>query len=199
MIHFGGAPLLRFSIGSAALLLLILVPHGRSNAAEEPQRPVTFAATGGVRLFNEDLDLKDDASFGARLGIQVSDRWGLILDFVASHPIRRSTGQEAPIDALRALARANILTGKVRPYAIAGIGGILFFFNDAGDSAEGAMTFGGGVDVQVTRRMFAYLEGSTDIYRADGVVYTPTGVVYQTQPRKTETLGTISIGIGLEF
>jgi len=199
LIHFGGAPLLRFSIGSAALLLLILVPHGRSNAAEEPQRPVTFAATGGVRLFNEDLDLKDDASFGARLGIQVSDRWGLILDFVASHPIRRSTGQEAPIDALRALARANILTGKVRPYAIAGIGGILFFFNDAGDSAEGAMTFGGGVDVQVTRRMFAYLEGSTDIYRADGVVYTPTGVVYQTQPRKTETLGTISIGIGLEF
>jgi opacity protein-like surface antigen len=199
LIHSGATLVLRLSLRFAALLLLSLLAHGRSNAAEEQQRPVTFAATGGVRLFNEDLDLKDDASFGARLGIQVSERWGVILDFVASHPIRRSTGQEAPIDALRALARANLLTGKVRPYAIAGIGGILFFFNDAGDSAEGAMTFGGGVDVRVTRRMFAYLEGSTDIYRADGVVYTPTGVVYQTQPRKTETLGTISIGIGLEF
>lgn len=199
MIHSGGAPPLRFSIRLAALLLLILVPHGRSDAAEERQRPVTFAATGGVRLFNNDLDLKDDASFGARLGIGVSDRWGVILDFVASHPVRRSTGQEAPIDALRALARGNILTGRVRPYLIAGMGGILFFFNDAGDSAEGAMTFGGGVDFRIARRAFAYLEGSADVYRADGIVYAPTGVVYQTQPRKTESLGTISLGIGLEF
>ena len=199
MIHSGATLVLRLSLRSAALLLLILLAHGRSNAAEEQPRPVTFAATGGVRLFNNDLDLKNDASFGARLGIQVSDRWGVILDFVASHPIRRSTGQEAPIDALRALARANILTGRIRPYAIAGVGGILFFFSDAGDAAEGSMTFGAGVDFRIARRLFTYLEGSTDIYRADGVVYTPTGVVYQTQPRKTETLGTISIGIGAEF
>lgn len=199
MIQSGGPLLVRLSIRFAALPFLLLAAFGHSNAAEEQQRPVTFAGTGGVRLFNEDLDLTTDASFGARLGIQVSDRWGVILDFVASHPIRRSTGQEAPIDALRALARANILTGKVRPYAIAGVGGILFFFSDAGDAAEGSMTFGGGVDFRIARRMFAYVEGSTDVYRAEGVVYAPTGIVYQTQPRKTETLGTISIGIGAEF
>lgn len=179
--------------------LLITVPLGRLDAAPDQTRPVTFAVTTGARFFNEDLDLKTDASFGARLGIEVSDRWGVLLDFVASHPVRESTQELAPIDALRALARANILTGKIRPYAIAGIGGILFFFNDANHAAEGAVTFGGGVDFRIARRAVLYLEGSEDAYRADGVVYTLTGAVYQTEPRKTQRLGTISIGIGLEF
>ena len=180
-------------------LLLITVPLDRVYAAPDQTRPVTFAATAGVRFFNEDLDLKTDASFGARLGIEVSDRWGLLLDFVASHPVRKSTQALAPVDALRALARANFLTGKIRPYAFAGIGGLLFFFNDAANAAEGAVTFGAGVDVRVARRAVLYLEGSQDVYRADGVVYTPTGAVYQTQPQKTQRLGTVSLGIGMEF
>jgi hypothetical protein len=155
--------------------------------------------TTGARFFNEDLDLKTDVSFGARLGIGVSDRWGVLLDFVASHPVRESTRELAPIDALRALARANILTGRIRPYAIAGIGGILFFFDDAANAAQGAVTFGAGVDFRIARRVLLYLEGSEDVYRPDGVIYTPTGTVYQTQPRRTQHLGTISIGIGVEF
>jgi hypothetical protein len=169
------------------------------DAAEDQQRPVTFAVTGGARFFNEDLDLNTDVSFGARLGIGLSDRWAVLLDFVASHPIRESTQELAPIDALRALARANILTGKIRPYAIAGIGGILFFFDDAANAAEGSVTFGGGIDYRIARRATVYLEGSTDLYRPDGVIYTPTGIVYQTEPRETQFLGTISIGVGVEF
>jgi Outer membrane protein beta-barrel domain len=180
-------------------LLFITVPLGRLDAAPDQTRPVTFAVTTGARFFNENLDLKTDVSFGARLGIEVSDRWGVLLDFLASHPVRESTQQLAPIDALRALARANILTGKVRPYAMAGIGGILFFFNDATHAAEGAVTFGGGVDFRIARRAVLYLEGSEDIYRVDGVIYNSSGVAAQIYPRRTESLGAISIGIGVEF
>lgn len=184
---------------TALLIAILLMAYGRSAGAQEQQRPVTFAVTSGARFFNEDLDLTTDVSFGARLGIGLSDRWGVLLDFLASHPVRESTQELAPIDALRALARANILTGKVRPYAMAGIGGIIFFFNDAANAAEGAVTFGAGVDFRIARKALLYVEASEDLYRPDGVVYTPTGIVYQTQPRKTERLGAVSIGIGLEF
>jgi hypothetical protein len=199
VIQVGSRVLPRVTHRWVLALLLIFVVHGQSSASQEQPRPVTFAVTGGARFFNENLNLNTDVSFGARLGIEVSDRWGVLLDFVASHPVRESTRELAPIDALRAFARANILTGKVRPYALAGIGGILFFFNDAANAAEGALTFGAGVDFRIARRARLYLEGSEDVYRPDGVLYTPAGTVYQARPRRTQHLGTIAIGIGLEF
>jgi hypothetical protein len=167
--------------------------------APEYRRPFTAAATGGIRLFDEVLGLEEDLSIGCRIGLGMSPRWSVLLDFVASHPIRTVTKQMAAIDALRAFARANILMGRVRPYAIAGIGGILFDFSDAPSSGRGAITLGGGIDVRIAKSAFAFIEGSADGYQSDTVAYDPTGQPYRVDPRETRILGTISMGIGAEF
>lgn len=157
------------------------------------------AMAGGVRLFDEDLGLQEDLSIGGRVGLGMSPRWSVILDFVASHPIRTSTQRMAAVDALRTLARANILLGNVRPYAIAGIGGILFDFGDAPSSARGAITLGAGVDFRVAKSAFAFVEGSADGYQSETVFYDSALRPHLAGPRETAILGTISLGISAEF
>ena len=157
------------------------------------------AMTGGVRLFDEDLGLKEDLAIGGRIGLGMSRRWSVLLDFVASHPIGTVTQQMTAVDALRALARCNILSGRVRPYALAGIGGILFDFGDAPSSAKGAITLGGGFDVRIARKAFAFIEGSADGFQSDTVRYDAVGLPYRVLPQQTWILGTVSLGIGAEF
>jgi hypothetical protein len=177
----------------------VLTAARYGEAAPDQRRPFTAAIAGGIRLFDEDLGLEEDPSIGARIGLGMSPRWSVLLDFVAAHPLRTASGGMAAVDALRALARANILRGKVRPYAIAGIGGILFDFDDAPSSGRGAITLGAGVDVRIAKSAFAYLEGSADGYQSEIVFYDPTGQPYLSVPRETHILGTISLGIGAEF
>ena len=185
----------------AAFGLLLAVPAipATGAAAERTGRTITASAVSGARFFNDDLDLDTDISFGARVAMGLDPRWGMTMDFLASHPSRKTTGDVNPIDALRILARGNILTGRFRPYLMAGLGGILFFFNDARDGAEGAMTFAGGADYRFGSRTLLFVEGSTDIYRTSPVVYSPTGVPLSTGDRKTEHLAALSIGMGVEF
>lgn len=171
----------------------------QAESAQEQQRPFMAAALIGVRLMDEDLGFKNDISLGARIGLGMSPRWSVLLDFVASHPIREVTGSSAAVDALRALARANILTGMFRPYVVAGIGGILFDFGDAPSMARGALTLGVGADFRIARKAFVFLEGSADGYQSAEVIYTPTGRPYLQKPRETHILGTVSLGIGAEF
>jgi hypothetical protein len=170
-----------------------------SESAADQHRPFTAAFAGGIRLFDEDLGLEEDPSIGARIGLGMSPRWSVLLDFVASHPVRTVSGSMAAVDALRALARVNILREKVRPYAMAGIGGILFDFDDAPSSGRGAITLGVGVDLRIAKSAFAYLEGSADGYQSEIVIYDLTGRPYLSEPRETHILGTISLGIGAEF
>lgn len=157
------------------------------------------AIAGGVRVFDHNLGLEEDLSIGGRLGLGLSRRWSVLFDFVASHPTRTATGSITAVDALRVLARGNVLEGAIRPYALAGIGGILFDFGDAPSSARGAITFGAGVDVRIARSAFAFVEGSADGYQAETVIYDITGRPYRAAPRETQILGTLSLGIRAEF
>lgn len=192
MLSRTALPILTFA------LLLAPLPGSAESAPDQP-RPFTAAAVIGVRLIDEDLGFENDISLGARIGLGVSSRWSVLLDFVASHPVREVTGAMAAVDALRALARANILTGRVRPYLLAGIGGILFDFGDAPSMARGALTLGAGADFRIARKAFVFLEGSADGYQAGEVVYTLTGDAYLVEPQETHVLGTISLGVGAEF
>lgn len=98
---------------AAALLAAMLLPAGMGEAND---RHITFAPILGARWFEGDLDLESDIAFGARVGMELSPRWGVLFDFVASHPIRTSSGREVVIDAMRVLGRANLMTGTTRPY-----------------------------------------------------------------------------------
>lgn len=185
---------------SAAILILLagslLTAILPAHAAD---RTVTFAPVVGARWFEKDLDLETDIAFGARLGMDLSARWGVLVDFVASHPVRTSSGREVVIDALRVLARVNFATGKTRPYAVAGIGGGMFLYPDAANTAEGMLTMGLGVDHRIGRRLRAFAEGSADMFRSETVYYSPTGAEFLIEPRQTFLLGTTALGLSVEF
>jgi len=184
----------------AAPAIAQVAPASTSNPSTQNQgRTITASIESGARFFNKALDLGTDVSFGGRIGMGLSPRWGVIMDFLASHPTRNSTGGTVPIDALRALARGNILTGRLRPYLLAGVGGILFWFEDAPNGAEGNLTFGGGADYRFGKRTVLFLEWTTDIYRSYPIVYGPEGQVLSVGDRETETLGAATIGVGMEF
>jgi hypothetical protein len=195
----GGQALRRALLTFLAAAGLLALGTRNSGAEPEQRRPFTTSFACGVRLFDKDLGLEEDLSLGGRIGLGLSPRWSVLFDLVVSHPLRTASGQTSAIDALRALARANIILGKIRPYAIAGVGGILFDFGDAPSSGRGALTLGLGVDVRVARSVFAFVEGSADGYQTGSVAYTPTGQPYLESPRETQILGTIALGIGAEF
>lgn len=187
-------------LGTAVALLAAFascwtLPSG----AAASDRKVTFAPVVGARLFEEDLDLETDIAFGARIGMELSPRWGMLFDFVASHPVRTSSGREVVIDCMRVLAKVNLVTGETRPYVIAGIGGGMFLFPDTPNTAEGMLTVGLGLERQVGNRLAVFVESSADMFRSETVIYTPSGGEYLVEPRETHILGTACIGLSLEF
>jgi hypothetical protein len=163
------------------------------------ERPIIIATSVGIRMFHPDLELDDDFSFGGRVGVGLGRRWAVLLDFVACHPHRESTAIASYVDALRLLARANLITGRFRPYVVGGIGGVLFMFNDTPSTAGGALTAGLGADYRIAPQTSVFLEGSMDLYSHQEFTYDRDGSVAFVGPNRGKRLGTISGGIGVEF
>jgi hypothetical protein len=180
-----------------ALLLFLLVDTAAARA--ESARPFSVGLHAGVRLFEEDLDLEDDIAFGLRAGMGACERFTVLLDFVQSSPARVTTGAQARVSALRGLTQTRLLLGTVRPYLLAGLGGVLFNFDDTSDTAVGAVTFGGGIEMRLGTRASLYGEGSADLYRARSVAYSPEGEVLSSTERDTQTAWTVLTGFQVEF
>jgi hypothetical protein len=195
---------LRRALALGPICLLILVAGPRPGGAGETEathkeRPVTVGITIGARFFAEELQLGNDFAFGGRVGLGLDRRWALLLDFVAAHTYRESTGKAAYVDALRILGRANILTGRFRPYVQAGAGGLLFIFFDTPTTAGGAGTFGLGADYRLAPQTFVFVESSVDLYSQGDITYDFDGSVAFSGPDRWRTLRTIAAGIGVEF
>ena len=158
-----------------------------------------IGVTIGARFFAEELWLGNDFALGGRVGLGLDRRWALLLDFVAAHTYRKSTSKAAHVDALRVLGRANLLTGRFRPYVQAGGGGLLFLFNDTPTTAGGAATLGLGADYRLASQTFVYVETSVDLYSQGDITYDFDGSAAFLGPDRARTLGTIAAGIGVEF
>jgi opacity protein-like surface antigen len=184
--------------GFAVMLLAMLVP-GSAGADEPPKRPVIVGITIGARFFNDDLELGNDFAFGGRVGMGLSPRWALITDFIACHPSRDKTAIAAYVDALRFMARYNFKTGTFRPYAIGGIGGVLFIFNDTPTTSGGALTAGLGADYRVAPQTRLFVEATRDLYSEQDITYDIEGNPVYTGDEHTKALGTICTGISVEF
>lgn len=165
----------------------------------EAVRPFTVGIQGGVRLFEEELDLEDDVAFGLRVGMGASERFSVLLDFVQSAPARTTTGAQASVSALRGLTQARLLLGTVQPYLLAGLGGVLFNFDDTSDTAVGAVTVGGGLEMRLGSRASLYGESSVDLYRARSISYSPEGEVLSSTERDTQSAWTALAGFQVEF
>ena len=184
---------------TAELLSSLPLASLGAEARAESVRPFTVGLHGGVRLFEEDLDLEDEVAYGLRAGMGASERFSFLIDFLQSSPARTTTGAQASVSALRGLTQARILTGTVRPYLLAGLGGVLFDFDDTNDTAVGAVTAGGGVEMRLGSRASLYTEISTDIYRARTVSYSPEGVAQESTDRDTQMAWTGLVGFQVEF
>lgn len=192
-----GARLIGASGLALAALLLLGAAAPRVRASED--RPVSISAGGGYRIWSRQLGLENDAALSLRLGLWITERLAVSLDYVLSAPIRRATQQSASVSALRALARYDVWRGPVRPYLFAGAGGFLANFNDSNDFSTGALTFGAGVERPLGRRSFLTVEASTDLYRSEVVHYDIGGAVLSRSPRTTNALGTLGVSLGTRF
>jgi opacity protein-like surface antigen len=178
---------------------LVLLATIVSGVRAESARPFSVGVHGGVRLFEEDLDLEDEVAFGLRVGMGASERFSFLIDFMQSSPARTTTGAQASVSALRGLTQARLLTGTVRPYLLAGLGGVLFNFDDTSDTAVGAVTVGGGLEMKLGTRASLYGEVSADLYRARSVSYSTEGEVLSSTERDTQTAWTALAGFQVEF
>jgi hypothetical protein len=176
------------------LLLLSTVP-----AAGESARPISVAPMIGFRDFDSDLGLNGEISFGARFGVDTSPRFGLLMDFIYAQPSRETTGTPANVTAIRGLARYRILAGSVRPYLVAGVGGVLFDFRDSFDTGSITLTLGGGADYRLGGKTSLFAEFSADGYRARTVTYSSTGQEVESTERDTQAVLAGTLGVAVEF
>ena len=181
-----------------ALALLLSGSLARADTGDE-SRSATVSVLGGWRIFNSQLGLKDDASVGLRLGLEVAPRITLMTDFGASSTSRKAGTGDANEYTLRALARFDVLAGRTRPYLVTGLGGLLFDFSDAQDYATGTFTTGYGVERRIGRTGRVAVEGNLDLYRNRTVLYGPTGQEISRSTKVTQGLGTFSLALGFAF
>jgi len=163
------------------------------------ERTLVAAPVVGIRSFESKLDLEDEAAIGFRLGMTTGDRVTVLVDYLHTAPVRTATGQRSHITGLRTLAEINVLTGSVRPYVLAGFGGVLFDFADANDTGSAAGTIGLGLGFKPWHRTSLFLEGSLDFYRSQEVIFSPTGSALFLGPRSTDQITTLEAGAALEF
>ncbi len=183
------------------LLLASALLASRSAAApgDPNERSITLGVSGGLRVFNSQLGLQNNAAAGLRVGLGVTERLTVSLDYVFSAPVRENTDVIAGVSALRSLLRVDLMAGRTRPYLIAGVGGVMFNFGDARDFSTGTLTGGLGISHRFDRRHSISIEATEDAYRARTEEFTLTGSLLRTGPRTTNGLGTIAGGFAMTF
>lgn len=170
-----------------------------SDARALSDREFTLAPSAGATWFDSKLDFGGEVSFGLRLGMEANHRFAVLMDFAQVDPARKTTGKVARVSSLRALGQCRLLTGVVRPYLLGGFGGVLFNFEDAGDTAGGTATAGGGVEYAGWKKAKFFAEYSAEFYRMRSVTYSSTGSVLSTGQRTTDALQSVAAGVSVGF
>jgi len=191
---------IRCSTGLPSILLVFLtlfVSH--VSPANASDRPITLQVGGGMRIFNDQLGLKNNVCAGFRMDFEVTDRFSLALDYVFSSPTRSASNAIAHISALRGLARVNLLGGSTRPYVIAGAGGVLMNFSDALDAGTGTVTAGVGLSRALGAHHVVSVEGTEDVYASRSQRFDALGRPTYQSKQTYQPLGTISANFGFRF
>ena len=162
-------------------------------------REFTVAPTAGATWFDQKLDFECEASYGFRFGMGADRRFSVVMDYSQVDPARKTTGKSARVSSLRALGQCRILTGSLRPYLTGGFGGVLFNFDDAGDTAGGTAIAGAGVEYAAWKSARIFAEYSAAFYRMRSVTYSSTGSVLSTGERTTDAFQSVAAGVSVGF
>jgi len=153
----------------------------------------------GLRGFDDSSSLGDDFSFGGRAGLNLGSRLSVLADFLASHPSRNSATPAVYVDALRMLVRYNIREGSLRPYVLAGAGGLFFLYHDTPTRSMRAWTGGLGVDYRIAPETRAFFELSRDLYSEQDVSYDSDGTPAFAGEEQTRSMSAVSIGFSVDL
>jgi len=153
----------------------------------------------GIRGFDESSSLGDDFSFGGRGGLNLGSHISILADFLASHPSRDSVTPAVHVDALRMLVRYGIRAGDLRPYVLAGAGGVFFLYHDAPTRSMPAWTGGMGADYRIAPNTRAFLELSGDLYSEQDVSYDSEGMPVFTGEERTRSQSALSFGLSVDL
>jgi hypothetical protein len=181
-----------------ALLWSAILVSMPSHAAAEPSFELGMAA--GMRWFGDNVSLEEDASLSLRMGLRTGSVFTLWTDLNRSEPKGKYSRNPALVTGLRMLGQVDLRTeGVVRPYLLAGVGGLLFDFTDRTDAAFGTLTAGGGVGFTVGTRTRLFLEGTADFFWADENRYDVTGRPLNPTDRYGESSLMASAGLSVRF
>jgi hypothetical protein len=164
-----------------------------------PEREVTLSVAGAYRVYDAPLGLDDDPAILFRLGLGVSSRAQLVMDYLYADPARTVSHSFAHIDHIRLLGRVNALTGATRPYGLIGVGVFVADFADTYDTTAGTVSAGAGIERRFGPQFLLQAEATVEFYRAEVVLYAPDGHPTYRGPRLTEANGTFSAGLGFHF
>jgi hypothetical protein len=168
-------------------------------ASADAARPFQVGGAVAIRSFESRLDLNDELAAGFRLGLGMNERVSVLIDAVHTTPIRKTTGRLAHVTDLRSLVQVRLLTGSLRPYLVGGVGGILFDFDDAYDTAMGALTGGAGLEWRASSQFTVFGEGSLDFYRNRSVTFDSLGNEISSTKSTTDQARTYSLGLLANF
>jgi hypothetical protein len=182
----------------AALLCgaVLLALPGRALA----ERSLELGTAAGMRWFSESVNLNEDLFLSLRLGIRTGSVFTLWTDLSQAHPEGKYSRESSIVSSLRALGQFDLPTsGPVRPYVLAGVGGLVFDFGDRTDAAFGTLTAGGGVGFMVGTRTRLFLEGTADFFWSDETRYDVTGRPLNPTDRYGESSLMASAGMSVRF
>ena len=154
----------------------------------------------GVRFYGENISVEDDLYGSLRLGLRTGSRFTLWTEVIHGEPSGTYSRERAYITGLRMLGQLDLRTrGAVRPYVLAGVGGVYFNFGDRFDASFGTITGGAGVHVRTGARTGIFAEGSVDVLRAREARYSLTGYPIYAGRSYTESIAAVSLGVSVEL
>jgi hypothetical protein len=168
-------------------------------AFAQPDRSIQVGLFAGGRSFASRLDLSSEFAGAVRIGLDLGHHASLLMDAVHTTPRRTTTDAFTRVTSVRTLIQYRFLPGTIHPYAIGGLGGMLFDFEDTPDASGGTLTGGVGVEWRLNRRFALFGEGSLDWYLNRYVMYAPTGERLTVSDRTTERVRTFGAGLLARF
>lgn len=186
-------------LAAVALLAATLATAAAPGLARAAEWHPVFALTGGARFFRGDVDLNTDAAYGIRAALVEERHVGLVLDYSETRTTRDATARAAEVRSLRAIGRFHALRGPVRPYALAGLGGVLLRFHDTPSAALGTLTAGAGAELRLGERWRPFIEGTMDFYDYEPAFYSSSGAAAYWGQRGRSWIDTIMIGLAVAF
>ena len=158
--------------------MLVIFNHGSAGAEPDYTRPgayIGFAGAYAVDLSAISQQTENSMGLSTRLGYRFTPNIAFEgqFEWIDGFDIVKDPGHRLEVWSLTGNAKGSILTGRIQPFGVLGLGVVRTRFVDAGnglpspfeplsnvDKASFAMRFGAGVEFYITRSIVVAFDAS---------------------------------------